>query len=176
MLLTPPATEAASHLPRPDPVISCNAEVSATLSQIEQCDRAFAVTDFLIGAAQAYERVTLAFATGDRMTLKNAASHEVYNVFLSAIIERESRGERAETTFIRVAAPEIVDARMQDDQAQISVRFVGWLFSVTRSFTGAVTAGDPSRSIETVDVWTFAKSPSSRDPNWTLIATDVAQP
>jgi predicted lipid-binding transport protein (Tim44 family) len=176
MLLTPQATEASSHLPGPEAIISCNAEISDSLSQIEQRDRSFAVADFLVGAAKAYEAVTLAFATGDRMTLKDATSPEVCNAFVSAIIEREARGERTETTFVRVAAPEVIDARVQDDQAQIVVRFGGDLFSVTRSVTGAVISGDPNRSIKTVDVWTFAKSPALQDPNWTLIATNVAQP
>ena len=55
--------------------------------------------------------------------------------------------------------------------AQITVRFVSQLISVTRDKDGNVIDGDPEKATNITDVWTFARDMSSRDPNWKLVAT-----
>ena len=37
---------------------------------------------------------------------------------------------------------------------------------------GTVIEGDPKQIRETIDVWTFERDVSSRDPNWKLVATE----
>ena len=59
--------------------------------------------------------------------------------------------------------------------AQITVRFVSQLISVTHDRTGAVIEGSPEKVTEVTDVWTFARDISSRDPNWKLVATEAGQ-
>jgi predicted lipid-binding transport protein (Tim44 family) len=36
-----------------------------------------------------------------------------------------------------------------------------------------VIDGDPEDVTDITDVWTFARNPSSRDPNWKLVATEA---
>ena len=55
---------------------------------------------FLTGARAAYEMIVNAFAEGDRRTLKNLLSREVYDGFEGAIIEREKRGDTVESRFV----------------------------------------------------------------------------
>jgi predicted lipid-binding transport protein (Tim44 family) len=36
-----------------------------------------------------------------------------------------------------------------------------------------VLAGDPNKIKEVIDIWTFAREVTSRDPNWKLVATQA---
>jgi predicted lipid-binding transport protein (Tim44 family) len=59
--------------------------------------------------------------------------------------------------------------------AQITVRFVSQLISVTRDKSGNVIEGNAEKVTDVTDVWTFARDLSSRDPNWKLVATEAGQ-
>ena len=64
---------------------------------------------------------------------------------------------------------------MRGKTAQITIRFVSQLVSVTRDRSGAVIDGNPDGVTTVTDVWTFARDISSRDPNWKLVATEAGQ-
>lgn len=136
-------------------------------------DPAFEPQHFLAGARAAYEMIVSAFANGDRRELKNLLSREVYEGFDAAIRDRESRGETAETRFVSIDKAEIVAAEMRGRTAQITVRFVSQLVSVTRNRAGLVIDGSPDKVTDVTDVWTFARDISTRDPNWKLVATEA---
>jgi predicted lipid-binding transport protein (Tim44 family) len=51
------------------------------------------------------------------------------------------------------------------------VRFVGELTSVARDRNGNIVEGSPTEIRRQRDVWTFARTMGSPDPNWTLVAT-----
>jgi predicted lipid-binding transport protein (Tim44 family) len=119
--------------------------------------------------------VVTAYAEGDRRTLKNLLSRDVYEGFDAAITERERRGETAETRFVSLDTADIIGAEIRAKSAQVTVRFVSKLISVTRDKTGAVIDGNPEKVTDVTDVWTFARDISSRDPNWKLIATEAGQ-
>ena len=72
-----------------------NADPAAVpgLLEILGFDDAFAPDGFLKGAKQAYEMIVTAFAEGNRKTLKDLLSREVFEGFSAAIADRESRGE-----------------------------------------------------------------------------------
>jgi predicted lipid-binding transport protein (Tim44 family) len=149
--------------------------VAAGLDAIAAQDRSFDAKHFLAGARAAYEMVVTAFAEGDRRTLKNLLSREVLEGFEAAISEREQRGEKAETHFISLDNADVVGAEVRGKSAQITVRFISKLISVTRDRSGAVIDGSPEKITDVTDVWTFARDLSSRDPNWKLIATEAGQ-
>ena len=129
----------------------------------------------LTGARAAYEMIVTAYATGDRRTLKNLLSREVYEGFDAAIREREARGETTETQFVAIVSADIINAELRGRTAQITVRFVSQLISVTRDKSGAVIEGNPEKVNDVTDIWTFARDLSSSDPNWKLIATEAGQ-
>ncbi len=64
---------------------------------------------------------------------------------------------------------------MRARTAQITVRFISQIISVTRDGAGNVIDGSPDKVTEVIDVWTFARDISSRDPNWKLVATETGQ-
>jgi predicted lipid-binding transport protein (Tim44 family) len=131
--------------------------------------------EFLEGAKGAYEMIVTAFAQGDRPTLKNLLSREVYEGFERAIVDREKRGERVETTFVSIDRAEIVGVEVRGNQAQVMVRFACKLITATRDAAGAVVDGSPDTVVDVTDVWTFARTLGSRDPNWLLVATEAGQ-
>jgi predicted lipid-binding transport protein (Tim44 family) len=64
---------------------------------------------------------------------------------------------------------------VKNKSAQVTVRFVSQLVSVTRDKDGNVIDGSPDKVTDVTDVWTFARDLSSRDPNWKLVATEAGQ-
>jgi predicted lipid-binding transport protein (Tim44 family) len=138
-------------------------------------DPSFDPRHFLTGGRAAYEMIVTAYAQGDRRTLKNLLSKEVYDGFEQAIKDREARGEKAETRFVSIDKADITGAEVKGRTAQVTVRFVSQLVSVTRDKDGNVIDGSPDKVTDVTDVWTFARDLSSRDPNWKLVATEAGQ-
>jgi predicted lipid-binding transport protein (Tim44 family) len=138
-------------------------------------DPSFDAKNFLAGGRAAYEMIVTAYAQGDRRNLKNLLSKDVYDGFEAAIKERESRAEKAETRFVSIDKADITGADVKGKTAQVTVRFVSQLVSVTRDKDGNVIDGSPDKVTDVTDVWTFARDLSSRDPNWKLVATEAGQ-
>jgi predicted lipid-binding transport protein (Tim44 family) len=143
-----------------------------SLKAIAAADAAFDAREFLNGARIAYEMVVTAFAEGDRKTLKQLLSREVYDGFVGAIGQRETRGETIEFKFVGIDRAEILNASLKDGTAQVTVRFLSKLISATRDKDNRVIDGDPTRVGDVTDIWTFAREVASRDPNWKLVATE----
>jgi predicted lipid-binding transport protein (Tim44 family) len=149
--------------------------VAAGLDQAARIEPDFDATHFLSGAKAAYEMIVTAFANGDRRALKDLLSKEVYDNFAAAITERESRGETMESRFVAISRADLEQAVVQGATAQLTVRFVSQLISVTRGRDGGVVDGDAETVADVTDVWTFARDLGTRNPNWKLVATEAAQ-
>ncbi|GGH33686.1 calcium-binding protein [Alsobacter metallidurans] len=147
--------------------------LAAGFDAIAAADGGFDPRVFREGAKSAYEMIVTAFASGDRKSLKDLLSKDVYEGFVSAITEREKRGEKVETTFVSIDKAEYVDAQLRGRTAQVTVRFVSKLITATKDQTGAVIDGDSTKVVDVTDVWTFAREAGSRDPNWKLVATEA---
>ncbi|MEX0852106.1 MAG: Tim44/TimA family putative adaptor protein [Bauldia sp.] len=142
------------------------------LKSVAVADRTFDPDAFSAGARTAYEMIVTAFAEGDRKILKQLLSKEVYDGFVAAIGQRESRGETIEFKFVGIDRAEITGANAKGNTVQITVRFLSKLISATRDKSGKVTDGDPVHVGDVTDIWTFARETASRDPNWKLVATE----
>jgi predicted lipid-binding transport protein (Tim44 family) len=136
-------------------------------------DPAFDVKHFIAGARAAYEMIVTAYAEGDRRSLKNLLAREVYDGFEAAIREREAKGETVETRFVSIDKSDVTAVDVRGRTAQITIRFISQLVSVTRDKSGNVIDGNPDKVTDVTDVWTFARDLSSRDPNWKLVATEA---
>lgn len=143
------------------------------LRSIRAADHEFDPKKFIDGVKMAYEMIITAFANGDRKTLKNLLSKEVYEGFVAAIDEREKRGEKQKFTFIGVSKADYVSAEMQGSQAEITVNLVSEIISATQDKDGKIIEGDAEDIAEVKDLWTFARDTKSNDPNWKLIATEA---
>jgi predicted lipid-binding transport protein (Tim44 family) len=148
---------------------------AAGLDAIAADDKTFDIAGFLAGGRAAYEMIVTAYANGDRRALKDLLAREVYDGFEGAIREREQRGEKVDSRFVSIESADVLAAEMRGRTAQITIRFVSQLVSVTRDRSGAVIDGSPDKVTTVTDVWTFARDTSSRDPNWKLVATEAGQ-
>ena len=137
-------------------------------------DSSFDPRHFLSGARSAYEMIVLAFANGDRRALRDLLSSEVYESFDAVIRDREKHDQKTETRFVSIDKAELVAAEARDRAAQLTVRFVSQMISVTRDKNGTVVDGNPDKVADITDVWTFARDTASRDPNWKLVGTGSA--
>ena len=135
--------------------------------------RRFDPDEFLAGGKAAYEMIVTAFAEGDRKTLKQLLSREVYDGFVAAITR--ARGARRDHRIQVRRHRQGRDHRRRASRAataQVTVRFLSKLISATRDKDGAVIDGDPVHVGDVTDIWTFARETTSRDPNWKLVATE----
>ncbi|WP_315702255.1 MULTISPECIES: Tim44/TimA family putative adaptor protein [unclassified Bradyrhizobium] len=141
------------------------------LDGIAAQDSAFDPRHFISGARSAYEMIVLAFANGDRRALRDLLSPDVYDSFEAVIKDREKHEQTNETRFVSIDKAELVGAELRDRTAQLTVRFVSQMISVTRDKAGTIVDGNPDKVADITDIWTFARDVTSRDPNWKLIGT-----
>ena len=175
------AVDQATLAPSADPVsprerwkgiAAPDSELATGLDEVAAADPSFNAQHFISGAKSAYEMIVLAFANGDRRTLKDLLSSEVYDGFESVIKGREQRSEKVETKFASIDKAGLVSAGVRDRIAHLTVRFVSQMMTVTRDKDGAVIDGNPEKLTDVTDVWTFSRDVSSRDPNWKLVGTE----
>lgn len=155
-----------------DAIAKPGSDINKGLRAIRDADPSFEPKTFLDGAKMAYEMIVTAFASGDRKTLKNLLSKEVFDGFVAAISEREAKGEQVQSSFVGINKADYVSAEMKGGEAHVTLRLVSELISATRDKAGEVVSGDPDTVAEVKDVWTFARDTRSKDPNWKLVATE----
>lgn len=69
-------------------------DLNKGLRAVHDADQTFEPKTFVDGAKMAYEMIVMAYADGDRKTLKNLLSREVYDGFVQAIADREQKNEK----------------------------------------------------------------------------------
>lgn len=156
---------------REEPQAAAADPISAAITQIRIADSSFDLDQYLAGARRAFEMVVQAYAAGDAATLRTLLSDEVYENFTSDIKARAEKGEKRETTLIGIKSAEAIEARMENNTAQITVKFVSEQANVTRDKEGRIIDGDPNHVATVTDIWTFARNLRARDPNWLLVET-----
>lgn len=140
------------------------------VAAIRARDPAFDPARFLDGARTAYESIVLAFAKGDRDTLKRLVSAEVFDRFGAAIEEREGEGRTSSVEFPHPARADLDLAEVEGDLARVRVRFLAELRSRSKG-----PDGESVDDHRTAELWTFERRFESRDPNWTLARVDAAE-
>jgi len=144
------------------------------LKAIRAADPSFNGDAFLQGAGGAFEMIIEAFAGGTMSAVKSFLSQDVFDNFSRAIAARDEAGETLETTMIGIKRADIIEAKVEERTAVITVKFVSEQINVTRDGEGVVVDGDPDHVTEVVDIWTFMRDVRSRNPNWVLVETRSA--
>jgi len=169
-----PTAEASPATDRWKDLAESGSALAQGLDAIVARDSSFDPKHFLSGARSAYEMIVLAFANGDRRALRDLLSSDVFDSFETVIKDREKYEQKTETRFVSIDKAELVGAEMRDRMAQLTVRFVSQMISVTRDKAGTIVDGNPDKVADITDVWTFARDTTSRDPNWKLVGTGSA--
>ena len=113
---------------------------------------------FLEGAKKAFEIIITAFNKGDKKTLKNLVSSNVYNAFEQAI---ESKNNNPNAQFYSLIIDGIESAKVESGKIIISVKFV----------SEQLINNDEDKIVKNQDVWTFEKEVKSKSPIWLLTST-----
>lgn len=169
---TPKSSETKDVPPVWDGIAEKSSKIAINLEKIQKIDHSFSPATFLDGARAAYEMIVTGFAAGDKKSLKNLLSKEVFQGFAAVIDDRKKQGAEMTTQFIGIDFADIVKAELEGTRALLTVKFVSELVSVVRDKSGKVLEGDATETQRITDIWTFERDLSSRDPNWRLVATD----
>ncbi|WP_424983351.1 Tim44/TimA family putative adaptor protein [Maritalea sp. S77] len=155
-----------------DRVAGERSNVAKGLQELADLDRDFSPKQFLDGAISAYEMIVVAFAQGDKKTLKMLLDRSIYEEFEQAINEREAQGQTNQFTFVGFNNVEVVDVEFEGKDALVTIDYRAQVVSAVRDKSGEVVEGDVDAIVDIADEWTFARPVKSRDPNWKLVRTD----
>jgi predicted lipid-binding transport protein (Tim44 family) len=163
------AEPAASARTLPDPA----GPIGHTLEKMRPIDRSFEPAHFLAGAESAFRMIVVAFATGNRDTLRSLLSDDTYRAFDAAITAREQRGETQKTDIKAIPSATIEHADLRGSLAAITVRFVSDQVNLTLDNAGHPVNGTDAVT-EITDLWTFERDLATTDPTWRLVAARSA--
>ena len=141
------------------------------LQEIADADQDFIPDQFMDGAERAYEMIITAYSEGDKRLLKRLLAKDVYEGFVAAIDEREANNQSMTTQFIGFDKVALLEAGIEDKQAEITVKYKSSLIRIITDQDGTVVEGNDKEIEKVTDIWTYARPISGRDPNWKLIAT-----
>ena len=141
---------------------------------IVAAEQGFDVARFLEGAQSAYRMILESFWKGDEDALRDLVSPDVARAFGDAIAARNEAGQVLDNRLVSIERATITGASLSGKDARITIRFDALIAAVTRDADGNVIAGSTSDAVETHDMWTFARTLRSSDPNWKLSDTDEA--
>ena len=114
--------------------------------------------EFLDGAKKAFEIIISSFNNGDKKTLKNLVSNDVYSAFEKAIDEKTNNPE---SQFYSLIVEGIADAKVENNTISISVNFI----------SEQMLNNDEGSIVKNKDTWTFEKPANSSSPIWILTQT-----
>ncbi len=141
------------------------------IAALKAADPTFDEAAFLKGARGAFELILRSFAMGDAAALQPLLSKDVLAAFSEAITARQGAHETLQTTLVGIKSASIVEVTVEGATGLVTVKLVSDQINVTRSADGKIVDGDAQKVIEKTDFWTFSRALRSRDPNWTLVAT-----
>jgi predicted lipid-binding transport protein (Tim44 family) len=111
------------------------------------------------------------FARGDLTPSMKFLSPSIADHFKKAIAERVKTGEVLENKIMRIRDADVTAAKTDGSRAILTVRIESEQSNVIRNAQGAVVSGQPGKTEEISDIWTFMRDTKSSDPTWQLIET-----
>tara|TARA_A100001011_G_scaffold99627_1_gene105025 strand:- start:19161 stop:19751 length:591 start_codon:yes stop_codon:yes gene_type:complete len=113
---------------------------------------------FLEGAKKAFEIIITSFNNGDKKTLKDLVSKDVYLAFEKAIDNKENNSS---SQFYSLIIEGVEAAKVENNTISISINFI----------SEQMLNNDEGKIIKNKDTWTFEKRVNSSSPIWTLTQT-----
>ena len=128
---------------------------------------------FLKGAKIAYETIITDFSDSDNKLIasKPLLGKKVYDQFKEALLDRESKGNFAEITFIGIKSAKIKTHKKVEDNLEVIVDFVSEIITCIKDNDKKIISGDAEKIKTVYDTWVFSKDVKSPNPNWLLIDT-----
>ena len=146
-----------SHAPKDSPL-------GQSLTELMRADPGFDPGQFLDGAKVGLRDDRHGVRRRRRGLAEQLLGTDVFEGFERAIRERETRGEKVESSLVGIDKADIIESEVKNRTAYVTVKFVSELISVTRDADGEVVEGDPKKVREVTDIWTFAREIASQEP------------
>ena len=162
---------ASSSVISPDDVV----EDKLGLGAIARADADFSPARFIDGAKTAYSMILEAFASGDRETLSDLLTDDVYAIYDAAISEREKQSLTQITDLGRLRTCQIQSSRLEDGIAYIRVLYEAEIASALRDAEGELVDGDPDMLASISEYWTYERPVGSADPAWRLSEVEPSE-
>jgi predicted lipid-binding transport protein (Tim44 family) len=143
------------------------------LAAMRGIDRGFEPAGFLTGAEKAFRMIVQAFASGDRILLRQLLSDDTYGAFEQAIAAREAANHTQVSEIRGIEAITIEGATLRGTVADVTLRIVSDQVNLTRDSSGLVVIGTDAVT-EITDLWTFERDLRQPDPTWRLVAARSA--
>lgn len=134
-------------------------------------ERDFDEALFLDRARCAYEFIIANFAAGKIDQIVGLLGAEVFRAFSEEVAGKVRAGRLGELHLVALDSAEIVAKKFDSEAAMITVRFESEIFLSPSE--GAADGSKEASLIRAVDLWTFRREHGSRNPVWTLVATDA---
>lgn len=138
------------------------------LQAMARAEPDFSPARFTDGAKTVYSMILEAFASGDRDTLRDLLTDDVYTIYEAAIVEREAQSLTQVTDLGRLRTTQIKNARIEGGIAFIRVLYEAEIASALRAADGELVEGDPDMLASISEFWTFERKVGSKDPTWRL--------
>jgi len=113
---------------------------------------------FLDGAKKAFEIIISAYNQGEKKTLKELVSKDVFAAFEKAI---DNKTNNPNSQFYSLIIEGVEGAKVENNVVKITLRFTSEQF----------TNDDEKTVIKKQDLWTFEKKADSKSPEWILTST-----
>ena len=142
----------------PSPEIPSLHENEQKLESVYKQVSNFDHKQFLDGAKKAFEIIITSFNNGDKKTLKNLVSKDVYSAFEQAI---DANSNNPSSQFYSLIIESVEDAKVENNIISISINFI----------SEQMLNDDEGKIIKNKDTWTFEKPVNSSNPIWVLTQT-----
>ena len=113
---------------------------------------------FFEGAKKAFEIIITAYNQGEKKTLKELVSKDVFTAFEKAI---DNKTNNPNSQFYSLVIDGVEDAKFENNVVKITLNFTSEQF----------INNDESTVIKKQDLWTFEKKADSKSPKWILVST-----
>jgi predicted lipid-binding transport protein (Tim44 family) len=142
------------------------------LTALKKIKPDFNIEHFLDGAKSAHEMILVAFAQSDKKTLKPLLSRAVYDSFEKIIDENKVAENTNIFKFVGINSAKLNSVEIENQNLSMGIIFESQIISATLNAKKEVVSGDERTVSVLKEVWTFERDLNSKDPNWTLVATE----
>lgn len=128
---------------------------------------------FLKNAEKAFEVIIEAYSNQDLNLLKTLLVDNVFDEFKNDITIRKDKNEILNKTLLSVVSTEIIFAELVGSEAFVRIKFTSQQINLIKDLRGNIIEGSPSQIDHAVDIWSFAKDLTIKDPVWRLSDTEA---
>lgn len=157
----------------PDFKLVMNATTHNNLLNVHKTYPQFDPYDFLQGAKRALPMIIEAVSKGDKTTLKNLLSEEIFSLYEEEIDRRRSQGETWDSDVTDIKSALISGVEVDGSRTELTVDYEAVEKITARDKEGNFIDDQDGRTEKTKYRWQFAKDMTSNNHIWTLIQADI---